>query len=385
MARSDLGDDLPTVSDGPADAPPRRRELIGADVAGYVIDAEIGRGGMGVVYRATHPVIGKRAAIKVLGREASNNPAAVERFVQEARAVNQIGHPSIVDIFAFGHLPDGRHYLVMDLLEGEALRKRIKRGPLPVATAAAVIDEIAVALMAAHAKGFIHRDLKPDNVFLVANPARVEIKLLDFGLAKLKATDSFRAYRTATGAQLGTPDYMSPEQLRGSGNVDPRTDIYALGVMTFELLTGSRPELHDGVVEDPQRVARVPGVTAELAELVKTMLEPDPDRRPSLAAVRAVLKRATTHESAVRPAGAAASMDSLTASLVGAKPVLPAPAARTPATKLGVPPPPERASARHGIQSARMQARKNRPVWLVLLLIVVLGVAAAALVFVLAS
>jgi len=115
------------------------------------------------------------------------------------------------------------------------------------------------------------------------------------------------------------------------------------------------------------------------------MLEPDPDRRPSLAAVRAVLKRATTHESAVRPAGAAASMDSLTASLVGAKPVLPAPAARTPATKLGVPPPPERASARHGIQSARMQARKNRPVWLVLLLIVVLGVAAAALVFVLAS
>src|SRR5689334_20412618 len=169
---------------------------------------------MGVVFSATHPMIGKRAAIKVLKPSLSNNPATVERFIQEARSVNQIGHPNIVDIFAFDTLPDGRRYLVMDLLEGESLRQRIKRGPLPILEAALVIDEVASALTAAHDKGFIHRDLKPDNVFLVDNPGRFDVKLLDFGLAKLMPTaqiTSDRAFRTATGAQLGTPDYMSPE------------------------------------------------------------------------------------------------------------------------------------------------------------------------------
>src|SRR5439155_22687699 len=112
------------------------------EVGGYVIDGELGRGGMGVVSSPTHPVIGKRAAIKVLKPSLSNNPATVERFIQEARSVNQIGHPNIVDIFAFDQLPDGRSYLVMDLLEGESLRKRVKRGPLPVREAASIVDEI---------------------------------------------------------------------------------------------------------------------------------------------------------------------------------------------------------------------------------------------------
>src|SRR5262245_10322809 len=159
---------------------------------------------MGVVYAATHPMIGKRAAIKVIKLSLSNNPASVERFVQEARAVNQIGHPNIVDIFAFGRLPDGRSYMVMDLLEGESLRKRVKRGPLTLADAVHVIDEVASALAAVHGKGFIHRDLKPDNVFLVAQAGHTECKLLDFGLAKLMAgTTTARAFRTAAGAQLG--------------------------------------------------------------------------------------------------------------------------------------------------------------------------------------
>jgi serine/threonine-protein kinase len=293
---ADGKDDQPTAVDMPA-YDRSSADLIGEDVGGYVIDGELGRGGMGVVFSATHPMIGKRAAIKVLKPTLSNNPATVERFIQEARAVNQIGHPNIVDIFAFGTLPDGRSYLVMDLLEGESLRKRVKRGPLTIAEATHVIDEVAAALAAAHDKGFIHRDLKPDNVFLVQHPSRTECKLLDFGLAKLlpNATTA-RAYRTATGAQLGTPDYMSPEQLQGVG-VDARTDIFALGVLAFEILVGDRPRrFSDGTLElqgktVAEAIAEKTRPPKELVELVEAMLALDPKRRPSLTAIRAVLKR----------------------------------------------------------------------------------------------
>ncbi len=297
------GQDHPTIADGPLSPVDDLRDgdLIGVDVGGYVIDGELGRGGMGVVFSATHPVIGKRAAIKVLKPSLSSNPATVERFVQEARAVNQIGHPNIVDIFAMGTLPDGRRYLVMDLLEGESLRKRVKRGPLTIAEATHVIDEVASALAAAHDKGFIHRDLKPDNVFLVSHPARTECKLLDFGLAKLlpNATTS-RAFRTATGAQLGTPDYMSPEQIASVGGVDTRTDVYALGVMAFEILVGERPRRYsDGSFElqgntVAEAIIAKANPPKELAQLVEAMLAYDKERRPSLAAVRTVVKRART-------------------------------------------------------------------------------------------
>ena len=145
----------------------------GTEVGGYVVDGELGHGGMGVVYSATHPLIGKRAAVKVLKPELSKEPAAVERFVREARAVNQIGHPNIVDIYDFGVLPDGRSYYLMDLLAGEPLRARLKRtGALHISEAASVIDETASALAAAHTNGIIHRDLKPDNVFMVSVPGR---------------------------------------------------------------------------------------------------------------------------------------------------------------------------------------------------------------------
>jgi eukaryotic-like serine/threonine-protein kinase len=327
----------------------------GTDVGGYVIDGELGRGGMGVVYSAKHPVIGKRAAIKVLKPSLSNNPATIERFIQEARSVNAIGHPNIVDIFDFDVLPDGRRYLVMDLLEGESLRKRVKRGPLPVHEAAIVLDEVASALDAAHSKGFIHRDLKPDNVFLVAHPGRFDVKLLDFGLAKLMPNSALlpaRAYRTATGAQLGTPDYMSPEQLRGEKNIDHRTDIYALGIVAFEMLTGKRPRrFADGSFDLSATPSAVVGaiasVPAELAQLVELLLASDPDERPSLVAVRAVIKR-------VRPSlpslsvvgldisklaqGSSSNVHSfeMRASAVGARPVLPTPAAGSPSLPMPV-------------------------------------------------
>ncbi|HEY1554115.1 MAG TPA: protein kinase [Kofleriaceae bacterium] len=271
----------------------------GTEVGGYAIDGVLGRGGMGIVYAATHPLIGKRAAIKVLLPLMSKNQRAVERFVIEARTVNQIGHPNIVDIFAFGALPDGRSYYVMDLLEGEPLRSRISRGPLHVSEATSIISEIASALVAAHAKGIIHRDLKPDNVFMVTIPGRwPEVKLLDWGLAKLASGPNAKL-RTLAGQVLGTPVYMSPEQA-AAGDVDHRTDIYALGVLAYELLAGEvpfkKPTSIDTMVahaEDPvPPLARAaPNVPEELAQLVEAMLAKSPDDRPTLAAVQAVLKR----------------------------------------------------------------------------------------------
>ena len=336
----------------------------GTMIGEYVVDGELGHGGMGVVYSATHPIIGKRAAIKVL--KSSSNPAAVERFVQEARAVNQIGHPNIVDIFDFAQLPDGRRYLVMDLLDGEPLRARVKRGPVPAAEACAILDEIASGLAAAHGKGFAHRDLKPDNVFIGQHGGRLDVKLLDFGLAKLLPTSqlvSERAFRTATGVQLGTPDYMSPEQLRADPDVDHRTDIFAMGVLAFEILTGSRPRRLGGDRFDldgtPSEVlARLPGVPPDLAQLVETMLAPAPDDRPSIAATRAVLKRLRPilAIAANAPALAFGSGPPITASAFGAGPLVPE--APTPPATSAIDPPAPLPKTKLGVQPARVSVER---------------------------
>ena len=273
----------------------------GYEVSGYIIDREVGRGGMGHVYSALHPVIGKHAAVKVLRPEVSQSPLTLERFIQEARAVNQIGHPNIIDIFAFGTLPDGRAYHIMDLLIGESLRQRLKRGALHPSEGASVLDQVASALTAAHDKGFVHRDLKPDNIFLTEQedgwPA---VKLLDFGLAKLMPDFGTAAFKTTTGMMLGTPEYMSPEQARGHG-VDYRTDLYALGVMTFEIIAGERPfpRMGDTFAILQQHAEEIPpslgdvvaGLPEELVQLVDAMLAKEPAARPSLTAVRTVVKR----------------------------------------------------------------------------------------------
>ena len=198
----------------------------------------LGEGGMGAVYSATHPVIGKQAAIKVLSRSLCAEPAAVERFQLEARAVNQIRHPNIVDVFSIGKLHDGRSYFVMEWLQGCTLEARIHSGRMMLGEAAAILEQVCDALEAAHEKQIVHRDLKPENVFLVAvRGNRQLVKLLDFGIAKLAPGDMLRSTKPRTGVVMGTPAYMSPEQARGK-SVDHRTDIYALGGMAYHMVLG---------------------------------------------------------------------------------------------------------------------------------------------------
>src|SRR5436190_16324521 len=172
---------------------------------------------MGSVYLAEHPVIDRKVAIKILNRDLAKDPTVVQRFFNEARAANAIRHPNIVDVIDVGSMPDGVPYLIMELLEGETLSRRLQRlGRLPLAEALGIAMQAASALMAAHAKGIVHRDLKPDNLFLTpapADPAGVgQVKLLDFGIAKLRGELARGNFQTSSGSVMGTPAYMSPEQ-----------------------------------------------------------------------------------------------------------------------------------------------------------------------------
>ena len=273
----------------------------GTMVGEYRVDGQVGEGGMGRVFAATHPVIAKRAAIKILHPELSVNREAVERFVQEARSVNQIGHPNIVDIFSFGTLPDGRCYFVMEFLRGSSLRDRVRSHRLQLVEAMQISETIAIALEAAHEKGIVHRDLKPDNIFLVEvkGQSMPTVKLLDFGIAKLLGGDGLRAERTRTGNLMGTPAYMSPEQARGH-MVDHRTDIYALGCVAYEMLTGWLPFPADNAADmiakhlfetPPSARIKNPMVPPELDALIQRMLAKEADLRPTLAELRDHLRR----------------------------------------------------------------------------------------------
>jgi serine/threonine-protein kinase len=205
---------------------------------------------MGAVYMARHPFIDRKVAVKVLRASLANDPAVVQRFFNEAKAANAIRHPNIIDILDVGLLPDGRTpYLTMELLEGESVAKRLKRGLMSPEQAVDVALQTAAAVTAAHAEGIVHRDLKPENLFLVRDrkTGQEVVKVLDFGIAKLRGTLSGDAVRTQTGALMGTPPYMSPEQCRGiSGEVDHRTDVYALGIILYEMLCGSPPFVGEG-------------------------------------------------------------------------------------------------------------------------------------------
>ena len=268
----------------------------GSPVGEYEIQAQIGEGAMGTVYSAVHPLIGKKVAIKVLKPELCANQASIDRFVHEAQAVNQIGHPNIVDVFMLSELPDGRAYFVMEWLQGEDLKTRLARGPITAGDACDILDGIARALDAAHAKEIVHRDLKPDNVFLhQVEAGPLMVKLLDFGIAKLvRVTPGTE--KTQTGNMLGTPRYISPEQARGI-QVDHRSDIYSLGVMAYEMLAGRPPfqgeTAMDLVVkhlgEEPPPLSQFTKIPKSLEQCVMRMLEKDPAKRPTLEEVRGIL------------------------------------------------------------------------------------------------
>ncbi|MBK9070878.1 MAG: protein kinase [Myxococcales bacterium] len=214
---------------------------IGDSLGNYKIVSRLGNGGMGAVYLAEHPVIGKRVAVKVIHKDLAASRDVIARFFQEARAVTAIGHEHIVEAHDFGQAPDGEYFYVMEYLQGETLAAlMVAQRQVELSRACKIAIQIAGALGAAHERGIMHRDLKPDNVMLIDRRGdRDYVKLLDFGLAKF--FDGNTTGLTAVGSVVGTPQYMSPEACQSQKQVDHRTDIYALGVLLFQMVSGRLP------------------------------------------------------------------------------------------------------------------------------------------------
>ncbi len=267
----------------------------GTTLGAYTLEDVLGEGGMGIVYLATHTKLGRRVAIKVLRSEYQDNPQAIRRFFAEARAVNTIAHPNIVEVTDFVERPGEDNYYVMELLEGSSLAVLIDTGGVPeLERSIGIMQQLADALSAVHAAGIVHRDLKPDNVVLIEKAGKPDfVKLCDFGVAKLtdSGLDRIAMQSTSQGAILGTPEYMSPEQASGKP-VDARSDIYSFGVMLYELATGrvpfAAPDFGEMVVQllkvqpiPPTQLPDLPHpLPASLEKLVLECLEQDPARRP---------------------------------------------------------------------------------------------------------
>jgi serine/threonine protein kinase len=277
--------------------------LLGQTIGNYRVTRLLGEGGMGAVYLAEHPVIGRQVAIKVLHIALSRDTEVVARFFNEARAIHTIGHEHIVEILDFGQTPEGQPYFVMELLGGEAMNDRLARGAIPAPEVADIADQICRALAAAHGKGIVHRDLKPHNVQLLGiSNGRMHVKLLDFGVAKIANSgmgDGSQSVKTRTGSLMGTPIYMSPEQCRGSGKLDHRTDIYSLGVMLFEMLAGRPPFVAEGagelfamhmLEEPPQLAALAPAAPpAMVAAVMRSLAKNVDDRFATMEELRGAL------------------------------------------------------------------------------------------------
>src|SRR5258706_5651563 len=265
--------------------------LVGQIIDGrYRITKKLGEGGMGEVYAADHVHIEKRFAIKLLKAEIVSNAEAVKRFRQEARSSSSIGHRNIIAIEDFGQLTDGRIYMCMELLNGAALNDMITQ-PMPVDRLLNILIQTGHGLAAAHAKGIIHRDMKPENIFVTIGPSGEDIpKLLDFGIAKVSGNDG-QNHLTRTGTIFGTPFYIAPEQALGNP-VDARTDIYAVGVIMYECFAGSLPFqgesfmgiLTQHITTEPEPVAQRAAKAGRqlpmgLADIIMRCMQKSPDQR----------------------------------------------------------------------------------------------------------
>ena len=280
--------------------------LVGSTLdARYRVLRVIGEGGMGVVYEALHVLIEKHVAIKVLRDTFTSRPDVVERFRQEAKSASKIGHPNIVDVSDFGETPSGQSYIVMEMLIGEDLADVLARERvLSASRAVRIAYQVARALHATHNKNIVHRDLKPENIYLVERDgARDVVKIVDFGVAKMSDLEVVPGRRlTRTGMLFGTPEYMSPEQAHGRP-FDHRVDIYALGAILFELLTGRVPFVGDNFMEILAQHGHAPlpslrsvhssiEVSPELEAVVNRALAKNPDERyPSMGALADDLRR----------------------------------------------------------------------------------------------
>jgi eukaryotic-like serine/threonine-protein kinase len=289
----------------------------------YILVEKIGEGGMGAVYLADQPTMGRRAVIKLLHPALSRDPQVAARFNLEARAAAALNHPHIVTVYNYGALPDGVLYLAMEHLDGRDLERAIEEsGRLSPLRAVAIARQICDALGEAHARGVVHRDLKPSNVMLVTRGRDDEfVKVLDFGIAKVRGVAL-----TSSGMVFGTPEYMSPEQLRGSA-LDGRSDLYSLGIVLFEMLTGRLP--FEG--ETPEQF-----MTAHLETLPPTVTQVAPDLELPRE-LEALVARLLAKDAAARPATAEELSERLAAALgeapstaVGGKKSDPPGRARTP-------------------------------------------------------
>ncbi len=257
-------------------------ERIGSTIGGkYRIDRILAAGGMGTVFAGVHEWTHRPVAVKVLNYEHARDPEIVRRFLQEARAAAQLKHPNVVDVLDMGQEPDGSVYLVLELLEGETLKARMRQGPLELGETAEVLGPIMRALATAHRKGVVHRDLKPDNIFLTYDESgQLVPKLLDFGIAKVGSGDSSS---TRTGTMVGTPHFMAPEQVRGERDVGPAADVWSMGVVLYACLSGRLPFDSDSTAavlakvsteRPPPLLAVAPHLPPELGELVDRAMQP---------------------------------------------------------------------------------------------------------------
>jgi eukaryotic-like serine/threonine-protein kinase len=283
-------------------------EIVGSTLSGrYLVTRKVGQGGMGAVYEATHTLIGKRVAVKVLLEKYAQREAIVKRLKQEAQLASSIGNEHIIDITDFGNTEDGRTFVVMEFLEGESLAECLTRDPkLPEQRILRIAAQTASALAAAHAKGVVHRDIKPENIFLLKRKEQDFVKVVDFGISKsLRATDEQeeQVRLTQTGMVLGTPLYMSPEQARGDEDLDHRVDIYALGIIMYEAASGRVPFSGNNYLsvisqvlnEDPKPLREIrPELSDEFEAIVQKAIAKDrtdryTDSNAMLADLNAVL------------------------------------------------------------------------------------------------